>query len=67
MQGAQVYVAIRNGEMPDFRVLDVCPVCGEYSATVECRWCGTDIAEVEELASKREAERYIQDCKDWEE
>jgi len=67
MQGAQVYVAIRNGEMPGWRVIDICPVCGEQSYTVECQWCGVNIAEVEETASKREAEQHIQDCKDWKE
>jgi hypothetical protein len=66
MEGAQLYVAIRNGEMPDWMIVDICPSCGENSYTVECQHCGADIAGLEEAENKREAERYAQDCKEWE-
>lgn len=67
MQGAQVYVAIRNGELPDWRFVDLCPVCGEHSYTVECQWCGVNIAEEEEKASVEEAKRHIAHCQEWKE
>jgi hypothetical protein len=67
MKGRQLYVAIRNGEMPDFMVLGPCPTCGEETGTVECRWCGADLAELEELASKAEAEEYVKNEADWKE
>ncbi len=67
MKGRQFYVAMRNGEMPDFLVLGTCPTCGEQTTTVECRWCGADLAELEELASKKEAEEYLKHEADWKE
>ncbi len=67
MQGRQLYVAIRNGEMPDWMILENCRVCGEETGTVECRWCGADLAELEELASKKEAEEYLKHEADWKE
>ncbi len=67
MKGRQLYVAMSRGEMPDFMVLGPCPVCGEDTTTVECRWCGADLAELEELASKKEAEEYLKHEADWKE
>ncbi len=67
MKGRQFYVAMRNGEMPDFLVLSTCPTCGGETGTVECRWCGADLAELEELASKKEAEEYLKHEADWKE
>jgi hypothetical protein len=65
MQGRQLYVAIRNGELPDFLVLGECPICGEETGTVKCRWCGADLAALEEQASKEEAEEYLRHEIDW--
>ncbi len=67
MQGRQLYVAIRNGELPDWLVLEECPTCGEETGTVECRWCGADLAALEEQASKQEAEEYLKHEADWKE
>lgn len=67
MKGRQLYVAIRNGELPDLFVLEECPTCGGNTTTVECRWCDANLAELEELASKREAEEYVKHEIDWKE
>ena len=67
MQGRQLYVAIRNGEMPDWMVLGTCPTCGGETGTVECRWCGADLALLEERASRVEAEEYLKHEADWKE
>ncbi len=67
MQGRQVYVAISRGEMPDWMILGQCPACGEETGTVQCRWCGADIAALEEQASKVEAEEYLKHEADWKE
>ena len=67
MKGRQFYVAIRNGEMPDWMILDNCPTCSEETNTVECRWCGADLAMLEEVASKKEAEEYLRHEFDWKE
>ncbi|KKL91603.1 hypothetical protein LCGC14_1893030 [marine sediment metagenome] len=67
MQGRQVYVAMSRGEMPDFMILGPCPVCGEETGTVQCRWCGADLALLEEQASKLEAEEYLKNEADWRE
>ncbi len=67
MQGRQVYVAMSRGEMPDFMILGPCPVCGEETGTVECRWCGADLALLEEQASRVEAEEYLKNEADWKE
>ncbi len=67
MQGRQIYVAMSRGEMPDFMVLGLCPVCGGETGTVECRWCGADLALLEEQASKAEAEEYLKHESDWKE
>ncbi len=67
MKGRQFYVAMANGELPDFMILGSCPSCGEETGTVECRWCGADFAQLEEQASKQEAEEYLKHEVDWKE
>ncbi len=67
MKGRQLYVAIRNGEMPDWMILETCRVCGGETGTVECRWCGANLAALEEQASKQEAEEYLKHEADWKE
>lgn len=59
MIGRQVYVAIRENELPDSGYIDVCPVCGESTHTIECEHCGADIAEVESEQLQIEVERII--------
>jgi len=67
MKGRQFYVALRNGEMPNWMILRECPQCGEETGTVECRWCGYDIAGHEEEASIREAQEYLRLEEEWKE
>ncbi len=67
MKGRQFYVAMSRGELPDFLILEECRICGGQTTTVECRWCGADLAELEELASKSEAEEYLKHELDWKE
>jgi len=66
MHGAQFYVALRNNEFPDTRYVDICPICGETSYTIQCQWCGVDIGVEEEKRSIEDAMRYFQDCEKWE-
>lgn len=67
MKGRQFYVAMSRDEMPNFMILGPCPVCGEETGTVECRWCGADLAALEEQASKEEAEEYLKHEAAWKE
>ena len=67
MQGRQFYVAVSRGELPDLMVLVECPICGEETGTVECRWCGADLASMEERTSREEAEEYLRYEADWKE
>lgn len=62
---AQFYVAVRNGEVPNWAWVDYCPVCGENSRTVECEHCGTDIARENEKAERLEVERFTADMEVW--